>query len=82
MPAIKFGNAASLLAAALALSSTSAVLAQEPPLEAQAGHQATFDIPPQPLADAITSFGRSLGMQVAVDGDLSRGIASPGVSGE
>ena len=45
MPAIKFGNAASLLAAAFALSSTSAVLAQEPPLEAQAGRTANFDIP-------------------------------------
>lgn len=42
---------------------------------------ATFDIPPQPLTDAIASFGRQSGMQVSVDGELARGIASPGVSG-
>ena len=46
-----------------------------------AQRQASFSIPPQPLADAITSFGRQSGMQVSVDGDLARGIASPGVSG-
>ena len=67
MPAIKFGNAASLLAAALALASTSAVLAQEPPLEAQASRTANFDIASQPLAQALTAFGRQSGMQIAVD---------------
>jgi len=46
-----------------------------------AQRQATFDIPSQPLTDAIASFGRQSGMQVSVDGDLARGIASPGVSG-
>ena len=81
MPAIKFGNAASLLAVALALSSTSAVLAQEPPLEAQAGRTATFDIPSQPLAQALTAFGRQSGMQIAVDTAAVAGKTSGSVSG-
>ena len=81
MPAIKFGNAASLLAAALALSSTSAVLAQEPPLEAQASRTATFDIPSQPLAQALTAFGRQSGMQIAVDTAAVAGKTSGSVSG-
>ena len=81
MPAIKFGNAASLLAAALALSSTSAVLAQEPPLEAQASRTATFDIPSQPLAQALTAFGRQSGMQIAVDTAAVAGKTSGSVNG-
>ena len=81
MPAIKFGNAASLLAAALALSSTSAVLAQEPPLEAQASRPATFDIPSQPLAQALTAFGRQSGMQIAVDTAAVAGKTSGSVNG-
>lgn len=81
MPAIKFGNAASLLAAALALNSTSAVLAQEPPLEAQASRTATFDIPSQPLAQALTAFGRQSNMQIAVDTAAVAGKTSGSVNG-
>jgi iron complex outermembrane receptor protein len=81
VPAIKFGNAASLLAAALALSSTSAALAQEPPLEAQAGRTATFDIPSQALAQALTAFGRQSGMQIAVDTAAVAGKTSGSVNG-
>lgn len=40
-----------------------------------------FNIPPQPLADALTLFGRQSGMQVSVDADLVRGLSSPGVTG-
>ncbi|TBR21326.1 MAG: hypothetical protein EPO10_30090, partial [Reyranella sp.] len=44
--------------------------------------QYTFNIPAQPLTDALASFGRQSGMQVTVDGEVARGVASPGVSGE
>jgi iron complex outermembrane recepter protein len=81
VPAIKFGNAASLLAAALALSSTSSALAQEPPLEAQASRTATFDIPSQPLAQALTAFGRQSGMQIAVDTAAVAGKTSGSING-
>ena len=80
MPAIKFGNASSLLAVALALGSTSAALAQEPPLEAQASRTATFDIPSQPLAQALTAFGRQSGMQIAVDTAAVAGKTSGSVN--
>lgn len=43
--------------------------------------QRSFDIPAQPLADALTQFGRQSGMQVSVDAGLIRGISSPGVGG-
>ncbi|MGH6619173.1 MAG: STN domain-containing protein, partial [Alphaproteobacteria bacterium] len=43
--------------------------------------QRGFDIPAQPLADALTQFGRQSGMQVSVDAGLIRGISSPGASG-
>ena len=43
--------------------------------------QVTFNIPPQPLTDALASFGRQSGMQISVDGELARGLSSPGVSG-
>jgi iron complex outermembrane recepter protein len=89
VPAIKIGNAASMLAAAFALASTSAVLAQEPPLqpplepplEAQASRTANFDIASQPLAQALTAFGRQSGMQIAVDSAAVAGKTSGSVNG-
>lgn len=41
----------------------------------------SFDIPAQPLADALVAFGRQSGIQVTVDGRLARGVSSPGVRG-
>lgn len=41
----------------------------------------TFDIAPQPLADALVLFGQQSGMQVSTHGDLVRGLSSPGVTG-
>src|SRR5687768_1305421 len=48
-----------------------------------AGAQSTrsFDIPPQPLADALVQFGYQSGLQVAADGGLAASARSPGVSG-
>lgn len=69
-----------LAALAVAAGSVPGASAQPVPPEL-AQRLATFNIPSQPLTDAIASFGRQSGMQVSVDGDLARGIASPGVSG-
>ncbi|GGB48263.1 ligand-gated channel [Tistrella bauzanensis] len=46
---------------------------------AQAGQ--SFDIPAQPLAGAITSFGRQSGLQVTVEAAIANDLQSPGVSG-
>ena len=68
--------------AALAVAAASVPVASAQPADPElAQRQATFNIPSQSLTDAIASFGRQSGMQVSVDGDLARGIASPGVSG-
>src|SRR5688572_23255540 len=47
------------------------------------GAQSTrsFNIPPQPLADALVQFGYQSGLQVAADGGLAASARSPGVSG-
>ena len=58
MPAIKLGNAASLLAVVCALGGAPAALAQEVPQQAQADRQVPFDIAVQPLSQALTAFGR------------------------
>lgn len=57
------------------------------PLQAQQAPEATtsavraFDIPAQPLADALTQFGRQSGLQVSVSAALVQGKATTGVSG-
>jgi iron complex outermembrane receptor protein len=56
-------------------------LATEPVLEAQSGRTVAFDIPAQPLAQALTAFGRQSGVQVAFDPTLAAGKTSAAVSG-
>lgn len=75
------GCGLAMAAAALAAALTPAPsLAEQAQLLAQAA-QVSFNIPPQPLADALALFGRQSGMQVSVDAALIRGKSSPGVSG-
>lgn len=81
MPGITLGKATSLLVASLAIGMAPQVFAQEPPLEAQASRTAVFDIAAQPLAQALTAFGRQSGMQIAVDTAAVTGKTSAGVSG-
>ncbi|WP_421995310.1 TonB-dependent siderophore receptor [Reyranella sp.] len=69
----------SVLAAMAVGQGGTAVAQQGAPELAQ--QQVTFDIPAQPLGDALASFGRQSGMQVSIDGGLARGVSSPGVSG-
>ena len=52
-----------------------------PLLEAQRDQAAAFDIPAQPLAQALTAFGRQSGLQVAFDPAATAGKASAAVSG-
>ena len=51
------------------------------PLEAQAGRTTTFDIPSQPLAQALTAFGQQAGLQIAVNAAAVSGKTSIAVSG-
>jgi len=52
-----------------------------PVLEAQARRTVAFDIPPQPLAQALTAFARQSGLQMAVDTASVAGKTSVAVSG-
>jgi len=47
--------------------SAQAPIIEPAPLEAQAGRTTTFDIPAQPLAQALTTFGQQAGLQIAVN---------------
>lgn len=73
------------LALAAGLGTTGlAALAQSPPPQspgAAVPRVFTFDIPAQPLADALAQFGRQSGLQVSAHGDLLRGLSSPAISG-
>ncbi len=72
-------------AVALALAATphGRALAQEQVAQelVQAARTISFNIPAQPLADALTTFGRQSGLQVSVDAGLVRGATAPAVSG-
>lgn len=47
---------------------------------AQAGAR-TFDIPPQPLSQALIRFGRETGLELFFDDAIVRGVTSPGARG-
>jgi iron complex outermembrane receptor protein len=51
------------------------------PLQAQASRTTTFDIPAQPLSQALMAFGRQSGMQIAVDSATVAGKTSAPVAG-
>ncbi len=48
---------------------------------AQLQSERRFDIPAQPLTDALVAFGQQSGIQITVDGILARNISSPTVRG-
>ena len=50
-------------------------------MQAQAGATASFDIPAQPLASALTAFGRQSGLQVVFDSAAVAGKSTGGVVG-
>ncbi len=51
------------------------------PMMTQLQSEKRFDIPAQPLTDALVAFGRQSGIQVTVDGTLARHRSSPAVHG-
>jgi iron complex outermembrane receptor protein len=55
--------------------------AQSPPQQAQASPAATFDIPAQPLAQALTTLGQQAGLQFAVTASVVAGKTSTPVAG-
>lgn len=48
---------------------------------AQSREARRFDIPAQPLADALTVFGRQAGLQVTLDAAIAAGRSAPAVAG-
>ncbi len=56
------------------------VRAQQPP-ESATTEQLSFDIPAQPLADALAEFGRQSGWQISYTPDLAQGRRSTAVAG-
>jgi len=54
--------------------------AQQPPATVPI-RQLSFDIPAQPLADALAEFGRQSGWQVSYTPDLAQGLRSTAVAG-
>src|SRR5262245_11207122 len=70
------------LSAGLATAIASEALAQAGGQQtAQASRTAAFDIPAQPLASALTAFGRQAGLQVIVDPAIVDGRTGASVSG-
>ena len=72
-----------LLALAVLLLAAAPLRAEQPASASSApGTEQTFNIPAQPLTDALVVFGRQAGLQVSVDGALVRGLPAPAVAGE
>jgi len=76
---------ATICAATLfALTATSGAIAETPPTTGIELSQATemqFDLPQQPLGDALTGLGIQSGLQVSVDTPLVQGLQSPEIKG-
>lgn len=71
----------SVWGAAMLATTAMAGLATSLPLHAQTAVQRSFNIPAQSLADALMTFGQQSGLNVSAPADLTRSLASPGVSG-
>ena len=79
-------HAVAIATVALAMGSPTAfaqvgAAGSQAPQEAQASRTATFDIPAQPLSQALMAFGRQSGMQIAVDSAAVAGKTSASVAG-
>lgn len=73
-------RAAALVAAILASLGAMDASAQQPPAPATT-RQLLFNIPAQPLADALAEFGRQSGWQVSYTPDVAQGAQSTAVAG-
>ncbi len=79
-------HAVAIATVALAIGTSTAVAQTaagdgQPPFQAQAGRTTAFDIPALPLSQALTTFGRQSGMQIAVDSAAVAGKTSAPVTG-
>lgn len=74
-------RARSMMSAALWVSVAAVPLVIAPVAYAQAAGERSFDIPAQPLADALVTFGIQSGMQVTTNGAALRGVQTGGVRG-
>ena len=72
---------AASMAAMLALLGPLAAGAQAPPPAATTAQQLPFEIPAQPLADALAMFGRQSGWQISYTPDILQGARSSPVTG-
>lgn len=75
------GRARSTMSAALLAMAAIVPLMMAPAACAQAAGESSFDVPAQPLADALVTFGIQSGMQVTTNGVPLRGIQTGGVRG-
>jgi len=67
--------------AAAALTGHALAQQRSDPMQAQVAATATFNIPAQPLASALTALGRQAGLQVVFDPASVAGKSAPGVAG-
>ncbi|MGZ5907452.1 MAG: TonB-dependent receptor plug domain-containing protein, partial [Reyranella sp.] len=74
-------SAASMAAILALLGPLDASAQAPPPPAAAAAQQLPFDIPAQPLADALAMFGRQSGWQVSYTPDIVQGMRSSAVMG-
>ncbi|WP_169800540.1 TonB-dependent siderophore receptor [Sphingobium cloacae] len=70
-----------VFAAALLAGTSSIVVAPSIAMAQSTASERSYDIPAQPLATAITSYGQQAGLQVSAPADLLSGRTSSGVAG-
>ena len=78
---VQKGIASSALVVALLSTASIALLSALPAQAQQSSTARTFNIPAQPLASALTQFGRQSGLQVSVNSAATQGRSSSAVSG-
>lgn len=89
---VRDGNLRTALVGALAMTTALATtLAVSPawaqqaaassPMIAQLQSEQNFNIPAQPLTDALVAFGQQSGVQVTVNGTVARNVSAPAVRG-
>ena len=75
------GSQRAVLASALTMTLMIAAALAQQDAAAQLRLEHNFDIPAQPLTDALIVFARQSGLQVSVDGALVRDLQAPAITG-
>lgn len=79
--AARLSTAVGLSVAVVLMGAIRPAMAEESIVLAQADARLTFDIPAQPLPNALYAFGQQSGLQVTVDAALTAGLDAPRVEG-